>query len=682
MQRTFFFISLVASFLLVQPPASGQIQVVDTAWRHVRNADPREWSEFPEVAAQRNLVVRFSSAPNDAEHTLSVRQYDVKLNWKVTLNGKALGTLVPDEKDLLCYLKIPPGVLRPENTVEISCTDAVPDDIMAGRVAVDPRPLNQVLSEAHISIEVVDAETQKPLPSRITITNGEGILQTVSGSTPDRLAVRPGYVYTGSGEALLGLPAGTYNLYAGRGFEYGLDSARVVVKAGDYSTQRFSIRREVSTKGWVSSDTHIHTFTWSRHGDASVADRVLTIAGEGLELPIMTDHNLNIDLSPFAVDENVRQYFTPVTGDEVTTPVGHFNVFPVEKEKPVIDYRAKTWKALSEAMGEAGKEKVIILNHARDVHNGFRPFDPQIHLAGAGMRLDGWELPANAMEVINSGSQQTDQLQLTRDWFGMLNHGYTLTPVGSSDSHDVSRFIVGQARTYIRCNDDDVANLDVKEAVKNFRDGNVLVSFGLLAGIEVNGAYGPGELAPASDQLVVSVKVSGPSWARAEKVSLYANGKKIREEAITDPHAGGLKWEGNWKLTLPAHDVFLVAVAEGPGGWMPYWPIARPYQPVSPDWDPKIFGISGAVWVDGDRNGRRDPAVEYARELVRQWKGDLHALMQALAGYDEAVATQVAAELYKEGADLRGAAITRALRKAAPETREGFDLVMKEVGSR
>lgn len=683
MKRTVFFISLAASLLVTDPPASCQVRVIDAAWHHVRNADPREWSGFPEVAEERHHVVHFSSASNDAEHTIFLRQRDVKLNWTVTLNGEALGTLVQDEKDLMCYLKVPPGGLREENILDIACTDDVPDDIMAGRIAVDPRPLKQVLSEAHVSVEVTDAETGKPLPSRITITNGEGILQTVTGSTPDRLAVRPGYVYTGSGEALIGLPAGTYTLYAGRGFEYGVDSARVVVKAGDYSSQKFSIRREVSTKGWVASDTHLHTFTWSRHGDASVADRALTVAGEGLELPIMTDHNLNIDLGPFAVDENVRQYFTPVTGDEVTTAVGHFNVFPAEKEKPAIDHRAKTWKALSEVMGEAGKDKVIILNHARDIHNGFRPFDPKLHLAVAGMRLDGWEVPANAMEVMNSGSQQTDQMQLTRDWFGMLNGGYSLTPVGSSDSHDVSRFIAGQARTYIRCNDDDVANLDVQEAVKNFRDGNVLVSFGLLAAIEVNGSYGPGELAPASDQLDVSVKVSGPSWTRAEKVVLYANGKKIREEAIADRGAGGLKWEGNWKLTLPAHDVFLVAVAEGPGRWMPYWPIAMPYQPASPEWHPEIFGISGAVWVDGDRNGKRTPAVEYARELVRQSKGDLRALMQGLSAYDESVAVQVAAALYKEGVDLQGAAMTKALRKAGPETREGFASVVKSVvGSR
>ena len=85
------------------------------------------------------------------------------------------------------------------------------------------------------------------------------------------------------------------------------------------------------------------------------------------------------------------------------------------------------------------------------------------------------------MELINSGAVQTDPLQLFGDWCGLLNRGLSVTPVGSSDSHDVSRFIVGQGRTYIRCDDSDVAHIDVDSATKAFVQGKVLVSYGLLA---------------------------------------------------------------------------------------------------------------------------------------------------------------------------------------------------------
>jgi hypothetical protein len=682
MKKTVFFISLVAAFVSQGRTASGQAQVLESAWLHIRNADPREWAEFAEVAQQTHLVAHFTSRPNASEQTLSLRQYDVKLTWKVFLNGTPIGNLEQDEKDLMRYLKVPPGILKADNTLDISCEDKTPDDIMVGQIALEARPLDSVLSEGNISIEVVEHDSGRPLPSRITIVNGEGILQTVSGSAADTLAIRPGCIYTGSGRAGIGVPSGTYTLYAGRGFEYGIDSAQVTVRPGDHANVRLTIRREVATPGWVSSDTHIHTFTYSRHGDASVEDRVLTIAGEGLELPIATDHNLYIDLNPFAREQGVSQYFTPVMGDELTTAVGHFNVFPVSKDEPVINPGAKSWKALSGYIGKRAKSKVIILNHARDIHLDFRPFDPKKHLASAGMRLDGWDFPANAMEIMNSGSQQTDQLQLTRDWFGMLNHGYSITPAGGSDSHDVIRYIVGQGRTYIRCNDDDPGKLNVSQAVRNFKAGNVMVSFGLLANIEINDTYGPGELAPGSDEINIAVEVSGPAWSWADKVSLYANGKKIREESIRDQRAAGVKWSGNWKLTVPTHDIFLVAVAEGPDRKLVYWPIAKPYQPVSPEWHPRVLGISGAVWIDGDRNGKRNSAWDYAQRLIAAAKGDTHAMIQSLAAYDESVATQVAAEMYREGADLRGAVVTKALQRAAPQTREGFEVVMREVGER
>ena len=45
-------------------------------------------------------------------------------------------------------------------------------------------------------------------------------------------------------------------------------------------------------------DTHIHTLELSGHGDASVVERALTLAGEGIELAIATEHNRVADYSP------------------------------------------------------------------------------------------------------------------------------------------------------------------------------------------------------------------------------------------------------------------------------------------------------------------------------------------------------------------------------------------------
>jgi hypothetical protein len=677
MKKCTHFMLVIPVFLLATQGLFGQEQVLDKGWHHLRNTGVREWSEFPEKAENSLLRLSFSHSPAQSEKTLSIRQYDVKLTWHVTLNGQPLGTLIGDEKDLLCYLKVPPGMLRESNTLEIFSSASQADDIRVGEISISDQPLADVLSQCSIGINVFDDTTGERIPSRLTIVNARGILQPVSATPQESSAARVGHVYTASGQVSLGLPAGSYTLYATRGFEYGVDSAKVVVRAGDQLKQEFKIRREVNTAGWASTDTHIHTFTWSRHGDASAAERAITIAGEGIELPVTTDHNLHVNLKPFAVQQNVDKYFTIIRGNELTTKVGHFNVFPVGDQKPV-DHNADNWESLARNI-DAVSPGAIILNHARDIHLKFRPFDPSIHLAPAGMRLDRWTFPANAMEVINSGSQQSDQMELMRDWFGMLNGGHVITPVGGSDSHDVSRFIVGQARTYIRCRDDDPGNLDVDEAVKNFIDGNVMVSFGLLSEIEVNDAYGPGELVPASDRVKVSIKVSGPAWSRAERVILYADGKKIREEEIKDQYAAGAKWSGDWNLTMPPHDVFLVAVAEGKAPTLPYWPIAKPYQPVSIEWDPNVFALSGAVWLDGDKNEKRNSARDYAETLVREAGSDIGTLVETLASFDEAVSVEAAALLHSKGKKLNGADVNRALQNASPETKSAFQTVKAEL---
>jgi len=236
-------------------------------------------------------------------------------------------------------------------------------------------------------------------------------------------------------------------------------------------------------------------------------------------MPVATDHNRQVDYRDAAVRLGVDRHFTLVTGNEVTTAVGHFNIWPVRAGGPLPDAGGKDWESVFSGIAGRTGAKVVLLNHPRDVHSGFRPFGPEHHLALTGENLDGWVLRANGLELVNSGAQQTDVLRLYHDWFGLLNRGFFLTPAGASDSHDVSRFIVGQGRTYIRCQDDRPGAIDVPEAAANFVRGRVLVSCGLLADITVNDRYGPGDLVPAGEARV-AVRVLGPGWVTADKVEL------------------------------------------------------------------------------------------------------------------------------------------------------------------
>lgn len=644
--------------------------------RHIRNVPEREWSSFS-VQADTAFQVLFPAGISPDGYTLEVTHADVKQDWSVTINGTRIGNLTQDEQLLTEYFAVPASLLnRANNELRISTKSQVADDISVGIVLHEGTP--EALMSATIDIEIVDEEGVI-VPARLTIVNERRSLQSMLCHEQD-IAVRAGCLYTPHPVSLR-IPSGTYTLYAGRGFEYGVDSLQLTIKAGERAKRRLVVRREVDTKGWIASDTHVHTFTHSRHGDATLEERVITLAGEGIEMPVMTDHNTYVDLRPSleqAAGRNSNLRMSPVVGDEFTTRVGHFNVFPRVGEGKVPDAGVSDWGGVATSLRASGSEQVVVLNHARDVHNNFRPFDPSRHLSVTGIS-PGWQLPANAMEVINSGSQQSDFMQLFHDWFGMLNGGTMLTPIGSSDSHDVSRYIVGQGRTYIRGNDSDPGGIDTGMAIRGMMKGEVLVSCGLLVKMVVNGRYGPGELASGTRRINVVVEVLGPAWSNADSISLFMNGLSVKSAAVPGRKGVPVRQRFTWDLTTPSHDVFLVALAWGKAPHIPFWPIAKPYQPMVPEWVPHMYAASGAVWVDGDRNGTRESASDYARRMITYYNKDHSSLFKALGRYDEAVARQVAVGLWQRGVDLRSAAIADPLKRAPVQVRTGFSDVMREI---
>lgn len=569
--------------------------------QHLRAGTRPEWSETAAAPHTREMRVGFTAPRgNEGEWTLSVRQEGVRRGWRVWMNGVEVGRLHEDENPMTVAFAIPPGAVSAgDNVLHIEPLDTLPDDVVVGPVILAPVPRREHLAAATLVVAVRE-EDGGQLPARITIVDEHGALRETGAKSGGLLAVREGVVYSGDGRAVIPLPAGRYTVHATRGFEYSVDSAAVDVRPGQRVEQSFTLRREVPTAGWISADTHVHTLTHSGHGDASIEERVITVAGEGLELPVLTDHNVHADLEPAARALGMRRWFTPIRGNELTTPVGHFNLFPVAPGAAVPPAQLDDWDAVARAIGGVEGVRTVVLNHARDVHAGFRPLDAAGRLPGDRSGDAAWRLPAIAMEVVNSGAQLSDPLTLARDWMGLLRRGYRLTPVGASDSHDVSRYVVGQGRTYIRAEDADPGAIDVGAVVERFNAGAVTVSFGLLAEIVVGDGYGPGETLPAGgadEEIEVAVRVLGPAWTRATAVTLYLDGEPLRTAEIADPGTPGVKWSGSWRVTRPPEGGFLVAIAEGSDPERLFWPIAKPYQATSPDVEARVFGVTGAVWL-------------------------------------------------------------------------------------
>lgn len=634
---------LICVLALTMWPLMAEEIVLESKRLHLGKPGQFEWESFKDrpVDAER-LELRFQAKANATEQTLRIWQREVKLSWLVKLNDKKIGALVNQGTALEHLLAIAPGLLRDgENVLTIEPPPSL-DDIEIGPIAIVAKPRNEVLSGAQIEVIVTDAQTGSAMPCRLTLTKMDGTLQPLRAEPAGAVAVRVGVVYTRDGKATLSLPPGEYILHAGRGFEWSVERVAIAVKAGEVKPVALKLQREVDTNGWIAADSHIHTLTHSGHGDATIEERMLTIAGEGIELAVATDHNHHTDYASSAASMGVAERFTPVIGNEVTTKHGHFNAFPIQAGAKVVNHQQEDWSKLLPEIRATPGVQVITLNHPRDLHSGFVPLGGVQFNPKSGKHRQADALDIDAMEVITSGAMQSDIRQLYHDWFALLNRGHRIAAIASSDTHDVDRFILGQGRTYVAAKDADPAKLDLDEVWRSYHEGRLLVSLGLLAQLKVNDRFTVGDLATGvGDSIKVEATVFGPSWVQADHIELYANGQLIREQKIGDAHQAGEKARIVWQLPKPAHDVHLVVIATGPGITEPFWETPRPYQPSSKNFVPRVIGSTNPIWIDADGDGKFESAFAIAKRLIEQHGGDREKLRAALQNCDDAVSIQV-----------------------------------------
>jgi hypothetical protein len=153
---------------------------------------------------------------------------------------------------------------------------------------------------------------------------------------------------------------------------------------------------------------------------------------------------------------------------------------------------------------------------------------------------------------------------------------------------------------------------------------------------------------------------------------------KIREEKIV-PSSRVEKARVTWKLPRPGHDVYLVALATGPGVTAPYWAIPRPYQPSSKKWNPQVVGATNPIWLDGDGDQKFTSARDYALKVTLRNLGNPSQLLRDLSQYDEAVSAQAAGLWQKGGNDVRKPAVQALLTRAPAHVQKGFAAFAKTL---
>ena len=658
---------------------------------HLGGSTP-EWSIFAgRVAHGQDLRVKFEGAANEEEQTMFIRQDDVKQDWDVVLNGRKLGELFLAEADLVHALPVPPKTLKDgENELQISARTA--DDILIHSVGIADAPRTNAVGGGLVRVKVAD-DRGIGLPARLTILDENGSLAALQTGVETNVTARPGVVYTLDGSASFSVRPGTYRIYATRGPEYSLGSEEITV-GEEVEIVEFTLSREVNTTNWVASDTHIHTLTYSHHGDALLTERLITLAGEGIELPVATEHNAHSDYLTTAKEMGLGKLFTVVTGNEVTTKRGHFNIFPVLLEEKPVDHKIEHWPDLLGKIRQSRDVRVTILNHPTDMHSGFTPLAATNFNRVTGKNLRGdFNFSFDAIEVVNSGAMRSDWMEPFRCWFALLNRGLKVTGVGASDSHDVSRFIVGQGRTYIQGEDADPAKLNVPQLCDSLKRGHAVVSLGLFPRLAISDApdaldapslttglvkadaSGPGDLHQGSSKFFeITASVDFARWMNPQNrtvATLYENGQPKLVFPMNIPKQAGKPITFKARFPKPKADAWYVLIAEAPGMTNAYWSIARPYQPSSPEWNPTMIGATNPIYLDANGDGLYSSPRQTALHLGEQYASP-HDIIMALDQHNWGVATQMAELLHEARVNLTAAEFNPRIARAAPHVQQAI----------
>lgn len=648
--KTFFavLILLVAASISAKEPEGGR--VLDDKLHHIGDSVIDFWPEVSKAAESKTLEARFDAAKNQIEFTLSMLYWDINDPAVVELNGKKIDELAPSQHRKLGYVIIPKGALKDGANI-INIIPRTGDDCVIGKLKLYPKPFVELMRLQPVKISVTDADTGKAIPARVTITDSDGDLRQIFFAPTNGAAVRTGTFYTRGTETTVQLSEGNYVFYATRGMEWSRDKQLISVTANNNTDVSLRIRREVNTPGYIAADTHIHTLTFSGHGDATVEERMVTLAGEGVELAVATDHNHQTDYRPFQQKLGLNEFFTPVTGNEVTTHTGHFNGFPLPPGDDVPNHTDTNWVKIVEGIRAKGA-KVVILNHPR------WPKIDTFELHGlnslTGDRASGMRFTFDGMELANSGTLVTNVLDLFHEWFALLNWGEKFTAVGASDSHTVAEE-VGQGRTYIRSSTDDPTKIDVDEICKSFRAGDTSVSLGIYCEASVNEGFGMGQIMPVENRPVkVQVRVAAPSWIKPRRAMVFLNGFQVGEKAINTPEGKATDQQFEFSVPAPKYDAYIVCVVMGDPVTEPCWATLEPYTVAS----------SNPIYLDADKDGKFQSPRETAKALLgaemdfeKQWGAISHA--------EDAIAVQMLSLIHGKADENRRKELTERLEKEA-----------------
>jgi hypothetical protein len=489
----------------------------------------------------------------------------------------------------------------------------------------------QLGARSRVDAVVKDAQGL-PIPAKIVLEPNGAVRPTLPAPLGEMWDRQPIVVFSADGRASVPVFPSQWHVTFSRGFDYDRPALDVTAPAGGSVAASAVLHRVVDTTGWVSADFHVHA-QFSADADDLLELKVRAFAGEGLAVPVSTEHEFIGDFGPTARALGLAAFMHAISGTEMTTTAtGHFNIFPLTPIPGAPNMGALNWynRTVPSVIAEArtrltldGQAPVVQMNHPRSTgmdYLGAVHFDPNSFTAGVDPAdfMTDWD----AMEVWNGVAIErfegcaVGQLGCSQsfptafDWFSFLDRGKHVTGTGNSDSHTASLREVGYPRNYLQIGNSDPAAITDSQISAAVRGMKATISGGPFLRISV-GSVGIGGMAQpdfSSGSAVVhlTVDVQAPAWmgtlSRLDiwKGDASAQGAHAQVFALNPPPPTGPLLHFTQVFDIPVTvDTWLLAVVRGPidnsRQSFALWPVVQSTMPP--------FAITNPIWIDADANG-------------------------------------------------------------------------------
>ncbi len=402
-------------------------------------------------------------------------------------------------------------------------------------------------------------------------------------------------VHTGAGPGRTPLKPGSYVAKITRGYEYVPVSREICVRPGESARLSAELLPAVDTSGFLSADMHVHA---GPSGDnyISIPERILTVAAEGLEVVVATDHEAVIPWQPGVEQTDLEDWVATVLGEEVTATIPeHINMFPVE---PRFDIDARggplRWYGMDiaevyQAIRQRGAG-IVQLNHPLkyfemieyNLETGRAEFEhPEYIGLKPGDSLWSWDLDSfefqNGCDPVFGKAMPGRKAGTFEYWMSFLNLGHRVTAVANSDAHDYS--LPGHPRTYFSCPARNAADFKKEMLTRAIKEGRALTSTGAFAEIKINRKAGMGDTVMTSDNTVdLWLRIQAIPQIDVSHFKVFVNCDQVMNVPVEDTEEV-IKYEGELKVPV-SRDSHVVVMGFGknklPAGFEQFDPFGVP----------------------------------------------------------------------------------------------------------